>query len=1542
MVLSAAPISTLLGLDIGAKASAYCFNVPEIEAKLAQLASSGKTKVGSPWAKSGCWTFVRTISNALYGVPIDSTQGGCQIQLSGKNYFKVSPTLYNVSSDEVINLLKMAQPGDVIGYRTTKASSWGHIAVIKAVSKNSITVYHAVKQRVRQDTWRLNSKDFPGGYGCGYFNNSSSGITLYRCRKVNSTINVASVPTVSTYNFPGGVSVTLSSATNGATIYYTTDGSIPSTSSVKYTGAFNLTESATVKAIAVKSGIATSGVASQVITVNKTAAPKISSALASSAFSITIAAENGATVFYTTDGSTPTMSSTRYNGQFMLTSSATIKAIAIADGKAASEVAVSSVSAQVPSAPIVKLESPSDGVCGIGDEVRISWDQVANAAAYEIEIKVNGSTKLMNTISQTGIYSFVTSEVGEYSIIVKAINFLGKSEASSPEIKFDVRPNVFVTFADHDGTVISEQSVKYGGNASAPAAPSRTGYTFTSWKGSYNYVKADTTVMATYTPNTYTVKFVDSNGSTLSSELVDYQQGVKRVPEAPAKTGYKFIAWSVKSGNGDSYEKVNGDVVFEPTYTWANPDMPLGISAKKAVRSSDATCYSVTVSIANSKSNTINGKIIAVIKTQNDKVIATKIDIVSVPANASNYLQTIIVGGTAAGSIAEVYIVANDSINDNRTGGAYSEKSSVSVTQESSSTSTYWDNWSEWSTARPTESYKKEVQSKTQYRYRDMETTTSTSSSLSGWTANGSSAPWISSYGSWSNWQKDYISPNNTTEVQTGALYRYYYYKCSGCGNRDAYCNKKCSNCGKKITSGNWHCVWVPMKYSDAEYRNLGTAGVKCYTYKIDGGKYYFSKGNANATAIGTVDSCSSAQVIVTGYRSRTIYYSTTYYYYRWNNWSDWSDSVYYSSSTRSVETRTVYRYRDLLIKTTTSSSPYIGEEDTSGTTYSFSGKLKNISGDYSGKVAIIMVYKDKNIDPTEDQMQYVGQTLIGQGNSYNFSFIPKDKISAETGNYIVSFGIATADGLVNNVEIIEAPKPSYNVVFKDSGNTILKQESVVSGEDAVPPEVSSKNGYDITWNRSFTNITRDTEITLISTPKTYSIVFVDWANDKIVEIKEAEYGSKIVFPENCSAKGKKFVGWSVPEGSIITESMIVEAVYEDLMFSVNFLNYDGSVYEERKVSYGATATFPEENPTAKGYEFITWSNDSEWWNVTKDMTVSPVFIFEQTVEAPMSNADDDVKVGSTNVDFETSTKDATLRYTTDGTEPTEESVIFDDTIWIEETTTFKVKAFKAGMNASATVETTFEVVPESEYESKLPKVTAVTSGAYYSVGSESAKLCMRIDNPSEYTINSWGYLIEDLSTGETSDYVNSEISGMTDKTIGRVFNVSGLTASTNYNYTFYVEFKEVGLYESITYSFTTLSNGGNIDPDPDPEKPVPVVTIKTPSSTSIKYKSGIVLHASATNIPNGGKIKWEADNSNFILTDNGDGTCRIISSSSGDTTFTATVVDVNGNAVKDANGNIVKAEIRMKSNAGFFIKIIAFFKGLFGLNKILPQMLWK
>ena len=53
-------------------------------------------------------------------------------------------------------------------------------------------------------------------------------------------------------NFYGSQRITITCATEGATIYYTTDGSTPTQSSKQYTEAFSITGDTTVKAIAVK------------------------------------------------------------------------------------------------------------------------------------------------------------------------------------------------------------------------------------------------------------------------------------------------------------------------------------------------------------------------------------------------------------------------------------------------------------------------------------------------------------------------------------------------------------------------------------------------------------------------------------------------------------------------------------------------------------------------------------------------------------------------------------------------------------------------------------------------------------------------------------------------------------------------------------------------------------------------------------------------------------------------------------------------------------------------------------------------------------------------------------------------------------------------------------------------------------------------------------------------------------------------------------------------------------------------------------------
>ena len=64
--------------------------------------------------------------------------------------------------------------------------------------------------------------------------------------------------------------VTISSETPGVTIYYTTDGTMPTTSSKVYDGVFAVSSTATVKAIAVKDEYITSAMASSTITVNGT------------------------------------------------------------------------------------------------------------------------------------------------------------------------------------------------------------------------------------------------------------------------------------------------------------------------------------------------------------------------------------------------------------------------------------------------------------------------------------------------------------------------------------------------------------------------------------------------------------------------------------------------------------------------------------------------------------------------------------------------------------------------------------------------------------------------------------------------------------------------------------------------------------------------------------------------------------------------------------------------------------------------------------------------------------------------------------------------------------------------------------------------------------------------------------------------------------------------------------------------------------------------------------------------------------------------
>ena len=120
-------------------------------------------------------------------------------------------------------------------------------------------------------------------------------------------------------------------------------------------------------------------------------------------------------------------------------------------------------------------------------------------------------------------------------------------------------------------------------------------------------------------------------------------------------------------------------------------------------------------------------------------------------------------------------------------------------------------------------------------------------------------------------------------------------------------------------------------------------------------------------------------------------------------------------------------------------------------------------------------------------------------------------------------------------------------------------------------------------------------------------------------------------------------------------------------------------------------------------------------------------------------------------------------------------------------------------------------------------------------------------------------------------------------------------------------------------------------------------LSIKSPSTTTVSYGFTLNLHANVTDLPEGARIVWSMDGSGFELIPSADGmTCGVKSVSKGSATITARVVDKNGNAVKDANGNEITASQQLTSKAGFFQRLVAFFKKLFGSNMIIPSSLNK
>ena len=190
----------------------------------------------------------------------------------------------------------------------------------------------------------------------------------------------------------------------------------------------------------------------------------------------------------------------------------------------------------------------------------------ATASSNNVKsIKINDKSI---TVSTSG-YNF-TIDLGKDNSITSVTATMTKSGWSTYNVKFTnmtytvtyelASVSYTVTFKDWDGSVLKTQTVASGGSATPPSNPTRDGYVFTGWSGNYTNVTENRVITAQYTIKTYTVRFLDWNGTVLDTQTINHGNNATPPPN-PTRDGYTFSGWS---GN---YTNVTADVDIIAQYT---------------------------------------------------------------------------------------------------------------------------------------------------------------------------------------------------------------------------------------------------------------------------------------------------------------------------------------------------------------------------------------------------------------------------------------------------------------------------------------------------------------------------------------------------------------------------------------------------------------------------------------------------------------------------------------------------------------------------------------------------------------------------------------------------------------------------------------------------------------------------------------------------------------------------------------------------------------------------------------------------------------
>lgn len=119
-----------------------------------------------------------------------------------------------------------------------------------------------------------------------------------------------------------------------------------------------------------------------------------------------------------------------------------------------------------------------------------------------------------------------------------------------------------------------------------------------------------------------------------------------------------------------------------------------------------------------------------------------------------------------------------------------------------------------------------------------------------------------------------------------------------------------------------------------------------------------------------------------------------------------------------------------------------------------------------------------------------------------------------------------------------------------------------------------------------------------------YTVVFIDY-DGSLISMQQVEEGQAATAPGNPSRTGYAFVGWSPADFSHVTDNMTIVASYEQSADyrTVTFVDYDGRELEQVAIESGTSVDDKGPHPNRTGYTHVGWTLQGQPYDLTQAVT---------------------------------------------------------------------------------------------------------------------------------------------------------------------------------------------------------------------------------------------------------------------------------------------------------------------------------------------------